>query len=155
MKHYQVAVVLTLPAKSYEDALQWAAAIVRDVRLHEANIKSNVGVDVQSDYEHSSHDGRRVLYLHPEDQSFEYNSLVNYIMELEAAEYENDKEFHRLVNRAINLLGLTEKDITAKFGISKPTLERWRNGANAPHPAMRKPIYSYFKEVALDKLTRT
>ena len=38
-----------------------------------------------------------------------------------------------------------------RFAVSRATVNRWRTGANAPHPAMREPVFRWL----LDKCMRT
>lgn len=53
------------------------------------------------------------------------------------------EDFTRLLTRGIALLNLTDKELAREFGASRPTVTRWRNGDNAPHPAMRKPVFDF------------
>lgn len=71
-------------------------------------------------------------------------------MELEAlvaqfkdADVKDDARFSELFSKAYRLLFLADKELAAKFGVSRSTITRWRNGTTTPHSAMRKPIYSF------------
>ena len=62
--------------------------------------------------------------------------LVKYgttVMDEESEEY-----FSAIVDIAVNEYQIPVKKICREFGVSKPTVERWIQGRNAPHPIMRK-----------------
>lgn len=69
--------------------------------------------------------------------------LKRYVESLKSADPKNDEQFKTLLNKGMSLLRLIDADISKEFGVSRPTVNRWRNGANAPHPAMRKPLFNY------------
>jgi transcriptional regulator with XRE-family HTH domain len=69
--------------------------------------------------------------------------LKKYVESLKSADLRSDDQFKDLLNKGMNLLRLLDSDISREFGVSRPTVNRWRNGANAPHPAMRKPLFEY------------
>lgn len=62
---------------------------------------------------------------------------------LRAAGKDDAAEFSRLIEFA-NRLGVTNKEIGFRFGISKPTVARWLDGTTAPHPIMRKHVLDWF-----------
>lgn len=67
----------------------------------------------------------------------------------EAAKASGDKEtFQSLLLAAIKLLDLTDEGIAGRFDTSRPTVNRWRNGSNAPHPALRPAVYEWLLELA-------
>jgi hypothetical protein len=74
--------------------------------------------------------------------------LRDYVRSLQEAEARDDSTFHSLLSRGFDLLRLIDKDIAHGFGVSRPTVTRWRNGVNAPHPAMRKPLYVWLEQRA-------
>lgn len=76
------------------------------------------------------------------------HQLETFVVELRAANRTDASEFKRLLGRGIELLSLTDKDIAREFGASRPTVTRWRNGDNAPHPAMRKPVFDWLAQRA-------
>ena len=54
----------------------------------------------------------------------------------------NDAEqFRRNVADTFNLLGLKLTDISRRMGVSKPTVQRWMDGASAPHPLARSSVH--------------
>jgi len=71
-----------------------------------------------------------------------------YVAALKSADLSDDAAFQALLNQGFVLLRLMDKDIAREFRMSRPTVTRWRNGTNAPHPAMRKPIYSWLAQRA-------
>lgn len=69
--------------------------------------------------------------------------LLEYKRSLQAANTEDAKLFRSLLDQGMKLLGLIDKDVSHKFGLSRPSVTRWRNGKNAPHPALRGPVYRW------------
>lgn len=74
------------------------------------------------------------------------DSLFKYVTELSYADPKDVYAFRSLLEQGMELLQLTDKDIAREFGVSRPTVTRWRNGANAPHPALRKPVYTWLEQ---------
>src|SRR5208282_1406066 len=74
--------------------------------------------------------------------------LREYVRSLHQAELRDDAAFHSSLTRGFVLLHLMDKDIARKFGVSRPSVTRWRNGVNAPHPVMRKPVYTFLDQRA-------
>lgn len=61
----------------------------------------------------------------------------------------DDGQFQEAVKTGTALLGITDGDLADHFDMSRPSVNRWKNGRNAPHPAFRKSVYSFFtKRVA-------
>jgi transcriptional regulator with XRE-family HTH domain len=73
---------------------------------------------------------------------------------LRTADPKDDALFHRLLNEAMTLFGMMDKDLADGFGVSRPTVTRWKNGTNAPHPAMRPSVYSWLAKKAAPVLRR-
>jgi hypothetical protein len=66
-----------------------------------------------------------------------------------------DKEaFQELLLTAIKLLDLTDEGIAERFDTSRPTVTRWRNGSNAPHPALRPAVCEWLLELAVARAAR-
>ena len=61
-KEYVVAILVTIPAASYEAALKEAETMAENWSQD-----AGIGVEVVRDHEHDN-DGQRVVYLHPEDK---------------------------------------------------------------------------------------
>lgn len=72
-----------------------------------------------------------------------YEQLTQFLGELKAAEDDNTALFHDLISRSATVLGLTDKDFAKGFKISRPSVNRWRNGMSAPQPVMRKYVYDF------------
>jgi len=86
------------------------------------------------------------------------DALTDYVASLRGASQQDDAAFHLLLVRGMELLQLLDKDIAREFGASRPTVTRWRNGVNAPHPAMRRPVFEWLEKrakVLLRRLGRT
>ncbi|HEY3399091.1 MAG TPA: hypothetical protein VGK03_00535 [Geothrix sp.] len=81
-------------------------------------------------------------------------ALHLFIKELHTPDLQSDEDFHRLFNVGVDLLALPDKDLAHEFGASRPTISRWRNALNTPHPAMRKHIYAWMEKRARTVLRR-
>ncbi len=77
------------------------------------------------------------------------SAFREYVSDLEEANQNDDVAFHSLIVRGIDLLQLLDVDLAHYFGTSRTTVMRWRTGANAPHPAMRKHVFAWFKQRAV------
>lgn len=66
------------------------------------------------------------------------------ISDLRNADCNDDLVFARLVKRVMDFLDLKENDIATLFGMTKPSVVRWKNGTTAPHPAVRRVVYREF-----------
>jgi hypothetical protein len=82
------------------------------------------------------------------------DELMEYIRSLREADVRDDAVFHSLLARGFDILHLMDKDVAREFGVSRPSVTRWRNGVNAPHPAMRKPVYTFLDQRAHAVLRR-
>lgn len=78
-------------------------------------------------------------------------TLKTYINDLKAVDHKSDDQFKELLRRGIELLQLSDKTIAHEFGASRPTVTRWRNGNNAPHPGFRKHIYTWLEVTANER----
>src|SRR6188472_1684449 len=55
---------------------------------------------------------------------------------------EVDELFHEIMREAFNTL-ICEREVAHYFSMSKPSIQRWKNGRNAPHTAVRKTVYNF------------
>lgn len=60
----------------------------------------------------------------------------------------DDLLFKTLFAQATVRFSLDDKRVAAKFGVSRSTITRWRNGTTAPHSMMRRIIYAYLTNEA-------
>jgi predicted transcriptional regulator len=56
------------------------------------------------------------------------------------------KVFFSIVVECMGQLNLSDSEVAKTFDVSQPTVTRWRNGLNAPHPALRRLVYHYFEQ---------
>jgi transcriptional regulator with XRE-family HTH domain len=77
------------------------------------------------------------------------NELKAYIEVLKKTAQTDDAAFNSAVARGMDVLQLLDSDLALHLGVSRPTVNRWRTGANAPHPAMRKHIFDWLKNRAV------
>ncbi len=80
--------------------------------------------------------------------------LERFIAALRAADQRNDAQFQKLLSEGVELLNLVDQDIAREFSVSRPTVNRWRSGANAPYPFMRRSVYGWLERRAGTMLSR-
>ena len=73
---------------------------------------------------------------------------------LRNADLMDDGLFRDLLVKGMELFSLSDKEIAREFDASRPTVTRWRNGDNAPHPSARKHIYGWMQKKAALGLRR-
>jgi hypothetical protein len=87
--------------------------------------------------------------------------LRQYGEALRAASLDDDRRFHELVREGIEHLMLSDDRFSREFGINRTSINRWKNGRNAPLPRSRQQVYDFLKKaadeaiVALEGLRRT
>ncbi len=74
------------------------------------------------------------------------------IKKIEKTSPSNDKEFQEIIAVVVDNGFFTELEVARVMGCSRPTVARWKSGANSPHPLIRPPM---FRELikALQKAT--
>lgn len=60
------------------------------------------------------------------------------------------ERFTQVFNYAVRKLCLSNEEIARQFGASRPTIARWKSGANAPHSALHESVYNWLLGRALD-----
>ncbi len=75
-----------------------------------------------------------------------YNELSKFLEQLNAADIEDDSVFHALLKQSEVVLSLGDADLARELRISRPTVNRWRSGKNAPHIFMRHGILDWLKK---------
>ena len=58
---------------------------------------------------------------------------------------DNDVGFQKIIFAVLDGKFYTVRDLAHAFGTSLPTIKRWRDGENAPHPALRRAVLNYIK----------
>ena len=53
----------------------------------------------------------------------------------------DDQAFQEIIAAAVDFGYMTEIEIARVCGCLRPTVNRWRTGANSPHPAIRPPMF--------------
>jgi transcriptional regulator with XRE-family HTH domain len=66
----------------------------------------------------------------------------------------DDALFHTLIDRSMRLLMLTDADLAKEVGTNRTSINRWKNGKNAPHPAVRPRVYALLAKRVRTLLTR-
>ena len=73
----------------------------------------------------------------------------------------DEERFHELVRQGIKMLLLSDDEFSREFGISRTSVNRWKNGRNAPLPIVRPQVYAFLAKrtkkaiAALEGLSRT
>ncbi len=68
------------------------------------------------------------------------------------ADVTNDDKFRAIICACRYVLEMSDAEIGDALHVSRPTVNRWISGKNIPHPAMRKPIFSWIGAQATRKL---
>jgi transcriptional regulator with XRE-family HTH domain len=79
----------------------------------------------------------------------EFEALRN---EANALKVDNDTRFQLVLSRAQHLFEMSDAELAAELLVSRPTVNRWLNGRNLPHRAMRRPILDWIAKRASQKL---
>lgn len=69
-----------------------------------------------------------------------------------ALDVDNDTRFSLLISRARLLFEMSDAELATELLVSRPTVNRWINGRNLPHRAMRRPILDWIAKRASQKL---
>jgi hypothetical protein len=70
-------------------------------------------------------------------------SLLEAIDRIRGADLHSDAEFHAIFREGQKLLEISDKDLANVLLVGRTTVNRWVNGTNLPHPAMRKSIVTW------------
>ncbi len=73
----------------------------------------------------------------------EHEVRTAYVNEVRRADPKDNALFTSLFNRGVKLFQISDEAIADRFDVSRPTLARWMNGKNLPHPAMRRAIFEW------------
>jgi transcriptional regulator with XRE-family HTH domain len=57
----------------------------------------------------------------------------------------DDEMFRACVADTLAMLNVEDIDFANELAVSRSTVNRWKHGKAAPHPAMRKPVYAALK----------
>jgi hypothetical protein len=62
---------------------------------------------------------------------------------LESPDTRDAKVFRELLSDTIDLLNMSLREVADEFAVSPSSVTRWKQGANAPHPAMRPLVFKF------------
>jgi DNA-binding transcriptional regulator YdaS (Cro superfamily) len=75
--------------------------------------------------------------------------LEQFKVAVEGADVDDAATFHDLIRQAFALrVVVSDEDVARKFAMSRPSVNRWKNGRTAPHPAVRRPVYAWLAKEA-------
>src|SRR3954453_2678562 len=80
--------------------------------------------------------------------------LAAYEHQLEEFRPDDREAFMRLVREGMDLLDLRAIDLCEQFDVSRPSVQRWREGRSAPHPAVRQRVVNHLAERTRVQLAR-
>ncbi len=70
-------------------------------------------------------------------------NLRAFLIVLQETDVRNDDAFRNAVTDGQRLLELSDQDMADELSVSRPTVNRWTNGKNLPHIALRKSIATW------------
>jgi transcriptional regulator with XRE-family HTH domain len=62
------------------------------------------------------------------------------------ADPQDSELFRDVISAGVDLLSLPLKALADEFGVSPASITRWRQGKNAPHPAVRRLMYGWMSK---------
>jgi|GEM_PF-1903682 transcriptional regulator with XRE-family HTH domain len=62
---------------------------------------------------------------------------------VKSADVRNDNEFQSIIRDGQILLEMSDQEMGDALSVSRPTVNRWINGKNLPHPVIRKSIAAF------------
>lgn len=80
-----------------------------------------------------------------------YEDLIALV---EKSNLRNDNEFRTVIVLGMEVFAITDEEAARFFDVSRPTINRWRNGQTAPHPGMRGFVCNQLKKKA-EKLIKS
>jgi len=72
--------------------------------------------------------------------------------EARSADVKDDARFQMMIGACRYVLEMSDQEIGDALHVSRPTVSRWINAKNIPHPVMRKPIFAWIGSQAARKL---
>ncbi len=58
--------------------------------------------------------------------------------------HRNARLFYKIIKEGINTLSISKADLADAVDVSRPTVDRWLDGRNAPYRALRPLVYKWF-----------
>lgn len=80
--------------------------------------------------------------------------LSKYNDELTKGDLSDDAVFQFLLKQSELVLGMSDADLAREFRVSRPTVNRWRSGKNAPYFMARKGIIEFLKRKTRSKIKK-
>jgi DNA-binding transcriptional regulator YiaG len=66
----------------------------------------------------------------------------------------SDEHFRTVLEAAQGTLEMSDQDMADALRVSRPTINRWKNGRNLPHRAFRGPLFDWMTRQLAEKLKR-
>jgi predicted DNA-binding transcriptional regulator AlpA len=78
--------------------------------------------------------------------------LEQFLEDARKLDVRKDADFEMFMREVPRVLEMSESQIANALSVSRPTFNRWINGKNLPHNAMRKPAVGWVVEQLSTKL---
>ena len=72
--------------------------------------------------------------------------------ELKRVDLKVDSDFQKALQSAQRLLEMSDREIGDALSVSRPSVNRWMNGANLPYNAMRKVVFDWIEKSLTSKM---
>lgn len=92
----------------------------------------------------------RVLEVNP--RAVRIRVLTDFQALLSQESAVGDEQFQHVIGQAVEALEMSDEDLADNIKVSRPTINRWKNGRNLPHPLMRGPIIAWLNQQVAAKL---
>lgn len=73
---------------------------------------------------------------------------LEFIVRMDCIDDVNTEDFHAAIKEAFRLGIVNDESVAHTMSMSRTSVSRWKQGINAPHPAMRPGVYSWLKNQA-------
>jgi 16S rRNA A1518/A1519 N6-dimethyltransferase RsmA/KsgA/DIM1 with predicted DNA glycosylase/AP lyase activity len=80
------------------------------------------------------------------------DELAAFKEELRRVDLKVDSDFQKALQAAQRLLEMSDREIGDALSVSRPSVNRWMNGANLPYNAMRKVVFNWIEKSLTSKM---
>jgi hypothetical protein len=77
--------------------------------------------------------------------------LIIYLL-VKRVDLKVDSDFQKALQSAQRLLEMSDREIGDALSVSRPSVNRWMNGANLPYNAMRKVVFDWIEKSLTSKM---
>jgi hypothetical protein len=80
------------------------------------------------------------------------DELAAFKEELRRVDLKVDSDFQKALQSDQRLLEMSDREIGDALSVSRPSVNRWMNGANLPYNAMRKVVFNWIEKSLTSKM---